>query len=886
MVSRVIQSLPLPPCPTLPQYDSEQWPQALSQCKTYIKTAADVIAQAFDQKVSVRHLVTARSYVNDQILEQIWHSFAMPTATAALVAVGGYGRNELHPMSDIDLLFIVAPKSLQSIEAKLQPLITFLWDIGLDIGHSVRTVKECEQQAKADITIATNLIESRLICGEKSLFSAMRLATGPNNIWPARAFYEAKVAEQKARYRKYKGTSFELEPNLKGNPGGLRDIQLVGWIAKRYFSSESLHDLANRGVFTLREYRTLMTSQLFLWRVRFALHTITKRGEDRLLFQHQKKVAEFLGFSDNDNALAVEQLMQKYFRAASKIRNVTELLLQVFEEVILDNGNKIKIEPIDELYQLENDRIALKQPELITTQPELLLKTFIVAAEVPGNKHVSATTLRAIRDNRHLIDQQYRENEQYKQLFLRFFSIKHQGDRPFFLLKRNGILASFVPLFEKISGQMQFDMFHAYSVDEHTLFLLKNLTRFANPEFAEEFPYCSQIMQSLEQPELIFLAGLFHDIAKGRGGDHSELGAEDALHYCRYLNMPEQDCETVAWLVRCHLIMSVTAQRKDISDPEVIALFANQVQTQARLDLLYILTVADIRATSPKLWNSWKDALLRELYLTTSRFLSQDSPEPVSQSKHIDDIKTQALEQLLANKVAESAIHSLWQTLEDNYFKTTPVDRIVWQTTCVIKHAHGKGPLVEIKRHHNEAGTEVFIYTPDQPGLFAAITAILSQKNLRTQAAELFTNNEGKCFDCFVVLEESGKPIQSATRVQSIRKLLQKKLKNIDGMSKKVERHVSTRIKQFNVPTEIKYARNRRLRYTQMELTALDQPGLLAAIGEAIRRCDMSIHSARIVTLGERVEDVFEISTINREPLDKEQKQRLREELAKQIEQI
>jgi len=885
MVSRVVRSLPLPSCPKLSEYPTGST-EAISLSKHYLKETAQTLADAFDNKVSVRHLVIARSTALDQLLTQIWASFGLSPHQACLVAVGGYGRGELHPGSDIDLLFLVTNKSSQTVESLLQPLITFLWDIGLNIGHSVRTAKECRQQAEQDITIATNLIESRVIVGEQALFQEMRKLTGPDSIWPARDFYEAKIAEQKARYRKYKGTSFELEPNLKGNPGGLRDVQLVGWIAKRYFSSESLHDLANRGVFTLREYRTLMTSQLFLWRVRFALHTITGRGEDRLLFQHQKKVAEYLGFEDKSESLAVEQLMQKYFRAASKIRNVTELLLQVFEEVILNQNQTLKIEPIDEFFQIENDRIALKDPSLVAEMPDLLLKTFITAAKVPGNKHVSATTLRALRDNRHLIDAKYRANDDYKALFLEFFSIKHTGDRPFFLLKRNGILASFLPMFEKISGQMQFDMFHAYSVDEHTLFLLKNLTRFANEDFAEEFPYCSKIMRDLKQPQLIFLAGLFHDIAKGRGGDHSELGAVDAYEFCRYLNMPEEECETVSWLVRCHLVMSVTAQRKDISDPEVIALFASQVETQQRLDLLYILTVADIRATSPKLWNSWKDALLRELYLTTSRYLAQDEAQPISQSAHIDDIKQQALHQLMSNKVPESAILALWSTLEENYFKTTPPDRIAWQTSSVIKHAHGNAPLVEIKRHHNEAGTEVFIYTSDQPGLFAAITAILSQKNLRTQAAELFTNNEGKCFDCFVVLEESGKPIQSASRVQSIRKLLQKKLKNIDGMSKKVERHISTRVKQFDVPTSIKFIKNRRIRYTQMELTALDQPGLLAAIGEAIRRCDMSIHSARIVTLGERVEDVFEISTIERESLNKEQKQRLREELTRQIEQL
>ncbi len=885
MNSRVLQQLPLPETPSIELADIESG-IAIQRCKTYLSEGQSVLNAAFNKRTSVRHLVHARSNLVDQLLKVLWRSFELSDQECALIAVGGYGRAELHPGSDIDLLFIIDDKTADKTLNNLQQLVTFFWDIGFQIGHSVRTINECKTKAIEDITIATNLIESRLIIGSEPLFQQMRLETGPDKIWPARDFYEAKIAEQKARYRKYKGSSFELEPNLKANPGGIRDIQLVGWIAKRYFVSESLHDLANDGIFTLKEYRTLMSSQLFLWRVRFALHVITGRGEDRLLFQHQKLVADYLGFKDKKEILAVEQLMQKYYRAASKIRNVTELLLQVFEEVILDTDKTLNIEPIDDYFQLENDRIALKNPNLVAEKPELLLETFIVAARVPGNKHVSAKTLRAIRDNRHLIDSSYRNNEKYKRLFLEFFSIKHTGDRPLFLIKRNGILAQFLPLFEKISGQMQFDMFHVYSVDEHTLFLLKNLTRFANPDFADEFPYCSKIMQSLDRPQLIFLAGLFHDIAKGRGGDHSTLGAKDAYDFCQYLHMPEEEAEIVSWLVQYHLMMSVTAQRKDISDPEVIAYFAEQVKTQQRLDLLYILTVADIRATSPKLWNSWKDALLKELYLTTSDYFARKSHKPVSEAEHISEIKQQALQRLSEKKVPESEVLSLWATLEDSYFKTTPVDRLVWQTRSVIKHAHGNAPLVEIKRHYNDAGTEIFIYTSDQPGLFAAMTAILSQKNLRTQAAELFTNRDGKCFDSFVVLEESGKPIQSKTRIQSIRKLLQKKLRNIDGMSKKVQRHVSSRVKHFDVPTEIVFKRDPNKRYTQLELTALDQPGLLAAIGDAIRNCNMSIHSARIVTLGEKVEDIFEISTLALEPLNEEQKTHLKTQLLKHIDQL
>ncbi len=882
MSAKSIHRIALPALPSIEDFAFDS-SSTLNALKRYLAEGKEAISLAFSEKIPVRYLIKARSDLIDRLLKLLWHSSKLDESNCSMVAVGGYGRAELHPESDIDLLFLIEENFSEHHLELLQKLITLLWDTGLHIGHSVRTVAECVEQAKADITIATNLIESRLLSDNGILFETLLERSSGEQLWTAQAFYEAKVAEQKERYRKYKGSSFDLEPNLKRNPGGLRDIQLVGWIAKIYFKTSSLQKLTNQGVFSLKEYRTLMGCQYYLWRIRFALHLITGKGDDRLLFQHQKSVAEFLGFQDKPEALAVEQLMRKYFRASITIRNVTELLLQVFEEVILEQDKTHSIEPIDEFFQLKNDRISLIDPDSIKQHPELILKTFIVAAKQPGNKHVSAKTLRAIRDHRDMIDDSYRNDPNNKQLFLEFFSIKHTGDRPFFLLKRNGVLAMFVPLFEKISGQMQFDMFHSYTVDEHTLFLLKNLTRFANEEYSDEFPYCSKIMQNLKKPQLIFLAGLFHDIAKGRGGDHSVLGAKDAFDFCINLGMPEKDAELVSWLVNYHLMMSVTAQKKDISDPKVIAQFGELVKTQQRLNLLYMLTVADIRATSPKLWNSWKDALLRDLYLATSAYLAQTEREEPSTEQTISDNKQQAKELLTEKKVSAIETKQLWKTLSDSYFKTTPVDRIVWQTESIIKHAHGDGPLVEIRRHRNNAGTEVFVYSPDQPGLFAAIAASLSQKNCLIQTADLVTNSDSKCLDSFVVLEESGQPIQSSTRIQSIRKLLQKNLKNIQGMSRKVKRVVPSRIKQFNVPTHIKFFEDSDSPFTGMEITALDQPGLLAAIGDAIKSCEMSIHSARINTLGEKIEDVFYISTLDLQPLNTSEKQTVSEKIKQAI---
>ncbi|MCO7226506.1 [protein-PII] uridylyltransferase [Pleionea sp. CnH1-48] len=873
--------LPIAPVFAASEKPEDNW---VTQCKHYLEQGSDIIEQAFADRVAIRHLIHARAVLVDQLLCALWRALITSDKQATLVAVGGYGRAELHPGSDIDLLILLTQPDHKVTQQQLQTLITFLWDIGLNIGQSVRTVKECISLAKSDITIATNLMESRLLDGHAMLFDELIEKTQAKYMWPVKEFFDAKVAEQKARYRKYQGSSFDLEPNLKGSPGGLRDIQLVGWIAKRHFRSDSLQALTNQGVFTVKEYRTLMACQHLLWRLRFVLHSVTGRSEDRLLFEHQKKVAEKLGFKDKPEALAVEQLMKKYFRAAITVRNLTELLLQVFEEAILEEQKPKNQIPIDDDFLLENDRIRIKDNTLFVKKPELILKTFIVAAQVPGNKHVGARTLRAIRDNRHLIDQAYRDNPLHKQLFLDFFKLKHSGDRPFFLMKRNGILARFLPAFEKISGQMQFDMFHTFTVDEHTLFLLKNLVGFNDPEQAKEFPYCAKIMEQLEQPELIFLAGLFHDIAKGRGGDHSELGADDAYHFSIELGLNEKDAQIVSWLVRFHLIMSLTAQRKDISDPDVISNFASQVKNQQQLDLLYILTVADIRATSPKLWNSWKAALLQELYLTTTYFLKQGQQELLTTTQHIEEVKRQARSLLANRKVSLSKAEALWLTLDENYFNSSPVERIASQAESIVKHAHGKSPLVEIKRHHNQGGTEIFIYITDQADLFAAITATLSQKNLRVQAAELHTTNDGYCLDTFVVLEENGTPIQSSSRIQSIKKLLQKNLKNISGMSKRVNRYLSSRMKQFDVTTEVKFTNFDDARYTQLELTVLDRPGLLARIGETFKECGIIIHSARIVTLGEKVEDTFIISTPDEQAIvDKSLQEKIKQTIIERL---
>ncbi|MCW9000522.1 MAG: [protein-PII] uridylyltransferase, partial [Kangiellaceae bacterium] len=582
--------------------------------------------QAFNQGTNVRNLVKERARQIDKMLHSLWESLAISNQLS-LIAVGGYGRGELHPFSDIDLLILFENEASDSDTSAIEKFISLLWDCRLKVGHAVRSVEQCYQLAAEDVTIATNLMESRLICGNAGHFETIKKLTSPDKIWDAGSFFDAKTLEQKLRYKKFDGSSFDLEPNVKSSPGGLRDIHLLGWIAQRTYYPKTLNQLIRQNVITKKEYYTLVKCQLYIWKVRFALHLVSGKAEDRLLFDYQKSAAEMMGFKDSKNSLAVEKMMKRYYRSALVIRNISDILLQVLEEHVRPPSSTQKVSEVDEHFQIVNQRVNAKDPKLFTNDPSQLLKVFQYIAKDNELKGITASTLRSIRAARYKITPSFRNNTNNKQLFVEFWHILHTSSRAMFLMKRSGVLADYLEAFRQITGQMQYDMFHNYTVDEHTLFLLKNLSDFADPAQSDEFPLCSEIMQRLKHPELIFLAGLFHDIAKGRGGDHSELGAIDAKNFCQQHQMDPEHSSIIEWLVANHLLMSLVAQKRDTSDPKVIQNFAQLVGNIQRLELLYILTVADIRATSNSLWNSWKDSLLRDLYLNTRYYLSQESKD-------------------------------------------------------------------------------------------------------------------------------------------------------------------------------------------------------------------------------------------------------------------
>jgi len=849
--------------------------EIIGRLKNYHRQSNKVLLNAFIQNTNISELVLQRAKHIDLLLEKIWHYLSFPQSFT-LIAVGGYGRAELHPQSDIDLLILIESKITAEESIKIEKLVTLLWDTGLIIGHSVRTIKQCVEIAKQDITVATSLTEARFLIGNIESFNYLMQLTAPNEIWDAASFLSAKVLEKRERYEKFDGSSFDLEPNIKSSPGGLRDIHLVGWLAQRCYYPKTLSMLIKDKLISQREYYTLIKSQLFLWKIRFALHSVCGKPEDRLLFDHQKQTAELMGFKDSKGKLGVEKMMKRYYRSVLIIRNITELLVELMKEAIEDRkeselkggSSKKTILNIDSNYQIIDNRLDAINLKIFSKKSNTLLEVFHVLALNPKLDGLTAKTLRAIRASRSKITSKYRKNEDNKKLFISFWSIDHQSAKAMFLMKRSGVLADYLPLFRKITGQMQYDMFHSYTVDEHTLFLLRNLADFNNDKNKIAFPYCHKIMMNQKNPKLIYLAGLFHDIGKGRGGDHSEIGKEMASKFCKEHFVSETSTKIITWLVANHLIMSLISQKRDTSDPKVICRFADLVENKQKLELLYVLTVADIRATSKSLWNSWKDALLKDLYLNTLIVLEdrkKESSNP-NNNKPLWYINRKATKsELIVQGYSSEEIDQLWELLGNHYFSKRSVKAVVWQTKIVLDANQTKSTLVGIRQSGERNSNEIFIYTKDKSNLFANLTATLNQLGLNIYGAHVFTDKNGYCYDSFFFLDDNDKIIKD---IETQDKIINTVKENILADTKqRVSRRMPRQIKHFDVDTKIKISNDEFTQYTRVDITAKNKPGFLASVGRAFVKNEIKLHDAKITTLGERVEDSFLISDKSNKPI-------------------
>ncbi|MBK1725544.1 [protein-PII] uridylyltransferase [Halorhodospira neutriphila] len=817
-------------------------------------------------------LVLERARLMDAVVGRLWQGTVGERegegCGCALLAVGGYGRGELYPGSDIDVLVLVAPERREAATERLEAFIAGLWDLGLDVGHSVRTVEECMAAAVDDVTVATNLMESRLLAGSRTLYDTAREESTARGIWPSRAFFAAKLAEQQARHAKYHNTAYNLEPNIKSSPGGLRDIQMIGWVAKRHFGAENLHELVDASFLTEAEYQTLYAGQCLLGDIRFGLHVIAGRREDRLLFDHQIALAELFGYTDDDRTLAVEQLMQRYFRTAMEVSRLNEMLLQHFEEAILYAEADAAPQPINKRFQARRGFLEVTHPKVFSRYPFALLELFLVLEQNPQLKGVRATTIRLVRQHRTLIDERFRRDLRCRSLFMEILRQPQGLTHTLRRMHRYGVLGRYIPAFGRIVGRMQHDLFHAYTVDSHTLFVVRNLRRMSLPEHRHELPLAHDIMVRVPKPELLHLAGLFHDIAKGRGGDHSELGAADAHAFCLQHGLGAYDARLVAWLVRHHLELSITAQRKDLSDPAVITEFARLVGDQTHLDYLYLLTVADIRATNPALWNSWREALLNELYALARRAIRRGLSNPIDKQELIEDAQRDARQLLEAQGALDSAaIDAVWGRLPEDYFLRHRGEEIAWHTAAIAHTDAETLPLVLTAPQSGGDGTRVFLYAADSPHLFARCVSALDGLGLDIHDARIITTSAGYTLDSYLVLERSGPPAHDPRRSEEVRTVLGQAAAERGPPPAPPARKVPRQLQHFQMETQILFTDDPQNGRTVMEVITADRPGLLARVGYAFSHCGIRVKNAKVATMGERAEDVFFITDEQGEPL-------------------
>ena len=863
--------------------------QTLDCCKQAITRATEFLHMQFRGGASAGDLLRLRASFIDKLLGALWDRQEWGDAALALVAVGGYGRGELHPHSDIDILLLLDDND-HGRERELEGFLTLLWDIGLVIGHSVRTVTECGRKAKADITILTNLMEARTIRGPADLLDQVRVAIAPDKMWPSADFFRAKLEEQRTRHTKFADTEYNLEPNVKGCPGGLRDLQIIGWLAERHFGVESLESITSSEFLDTEEMEILRRGRDFMWKVRYALHMITDREEDRLLFDHQRTLAELWGFKDGDR-LAVEQFMQTYYRWALSLSQLNELLIQNFDQAILRADTADDIHIINDRFQLRSGYVEARSDDVFETTPAALLEVFLLCANLEESEGIAAPTIRQIRNHRHLIDDDFRADTGNRATFLAILDSPNKMARQLRRMVRYGILGVYLPEFGRIVGQMQHDLFHTYTVDAHTLEVVKNCRRFLYPDFEKRFPVSSRVARRLRKPVLLYIAALYHDIGKGRGGDHSELGAVDAEDFCVNHGLDQRDTELVVWLVRNHLVMSAVSQRKDISDPDVIQQFAEHVGDQDHLDYLFTLTVADINATNPTLWNAWRGSLLRQLYTETRRALQRGLDNPVGKQAWIDRSRRAASEILEDRGFTEAELDTLWQERGEDYFLRERAEDIAWHTESIASHHERDKPLVLIRNNVESTvanTTQIFVHARSNVQLFSTICAELEQLDLSVHDARIYNANDGMSLDTFFVLDSAGKPIvEDGTRLSFIRAQLTECLLGGPDGPQIVQRRTPRRVKSFSVPTETSMFVDDIKQVSVLEVSSPDRPGLLARIGKIFVQFDVEIQAAKIQTLGERVDDVIFITDVEHHPITdsklcEEIQQAIRQELDEQ----
>ena len=811
----------------------------------------------YQKGVPVVELMQYRSGQIDALLEIIWRHLRLDKSLC-IVAVGGYGRAELCLYSDIDLLILLPSDTHQKYQESIGNFLSFLWDIGLEVGHSTRDIKDCKTVI-TDLSIVTNMLESRYLFGNKDLFTQIPLII-KNSDWQSQSFLVAKQKELSNRYQKYADSAYGLEPNIKESPGGLRDIQTLLWVTKWHLGLSNLDELLAQNFLTKNEYTILAKQQDFLWHLRFGLHIISRRKEDRINFSAQRKLATFLGFVDSKNMIAVEQMMRGYYQAVGDISRMSDILMQSLEQAILYT------QILSPNFSIKEGYLRTNRKHIFAYDSSAILKIFLLCTQHNYIKGIQSSLLRELLDNLSLINDQFRKDPKNADIFMSILRAKQGVNFALHLMSRYGVMARYIPEFSHISGLMQYDLFHKFTVDQHTLFLVRNLRRFFIDEHAKEFQLCHNIAIRIKQPELLILAGLFHDIAKGRGGDHAQLGSIDALKFCQNMGLSQYDSNLVSWLVEQHLLMSSIAQKQDLTDPEVILEFTKIVSIKTRLDYLYLLTVADIRATNKELWNDWKDNLLKQLYHATHSLLRKGLEQSQNQTEVITDAQHTITDKLVRQGVSINQIKDFFNNLPLEYFVRYSPDEIIWHYQLISKHTQDKTMIAFYEQQ--EGKMDIFIYTSDKPCVFLTMISILEALSLSILEARVVSSCLGKTFNTMSI--SSAKTLD----LDRIRTQLLSKL-TVENPPKISINHRTKAHQHFDSKTHVNISQNSKKQYSIIEVTTMDRHGVLSLIMSIFCDLNLSLLNARIATFGERVEDIFFVINQNNKPLNKSEKNKL-----------
>ena len=830
-------------------------------------------------RYSIFELIENRSDFYDALLIQLWQKMGLSEQQGiSLIAVGGYGRREMFPLSDLDFLILVKQIPSQDIEEKITQFIQFLWDCGFEVGNSVRTLEQCESEGKQDITIATNLLEARFLAGNRPHFDALNELVKNAGFWSKEDFFNAKVQEQIERYQRYHNTAYNLEPDIKYSPGGLRDLHLLYWVALRHSGALTLEAILQSGFIYPQEYQQLQESRAFLFKVRFALHLILKRYDNRLLFDRQIKVSELLGFRGDGNQ-AVEKMMKCFFQALHRISLISNLLIQHYRENVLSSNQDSVIHQLGDDFQLINQCLCLRNSLVFQEKPERILDLFFYLTQYE-QANIHSDTLRQLQISLDQLTQKLCEIPAAREKFLRLFNQPNAIKRAFMPMHQYGVLTAYLPQWQAIEGLMQFDLFHIYTVDEHTLRVMLKLESFLSQESAQEHPIAHRIFSQLSDRTLLYIAALFHDIAKGRGGDHAELGGVDVADFAQLHGLDRREIDTLAWLVQSHLLMSITAQRRDIHDPEVVMNFAEAVQNQVRLDYLTCLTVADICATNGNLWNSWKRSLFASLYEFTEQQFAQGMKELLDYSEKWAENRKLA-QQILTqdySDIAPISIEQLWDRCPEDYFVRNTPKQIAWHTSLLVGFAESL--LVKISNRFSLGGTEVFIYCQDQPHLFNKVVSTIGAKKFSIHDAQIITTQDGYVFDSFIITELNGELVEFDRRRELEQALtLALQSEKLPALSIAPNRQ----LQHFTVQTDVRFLHENKKEHTEMELVALDKPGLLAQVSQIFSELNLNLLNAKITTVGEKAEDFFILTNQFGQALAREEREILKQVLVKEI---